>query len=259
MAKAGEGVKGLAQETTHAAQPFRELGATVKTLSDHLSEISGVSVPAFTQEALGLNDGLRETEKLFAQGSISAQEFAAIMTLLAEQAEALEEKGIDVPGFEKISVEAIEELKEKAIELTDRQQLLADSVANLGADFVRMGLAGELSFRNLTQALRQFVSELIAALVRMAIFNALVSAFAGGGTTSLLTGAVGFRGGFATAPSLPNVPPAAPRLGAPGVAGVSVNNSFLGVSERFVRELNEASARLARQYGVQIVSSEVLA
>jgi hypothetical protein len=151
---------------------------------------------------------------------------------------------------------------EKARELTDQQQLLADSIANVGSDFVRMGLLGELSFRNLTQALRRFVADLIAAIVRMAIFNALVSYFTGGASTAAFAGFNLAGGHFGTASpgSAGGFPLSTPTLGpAIGGAALSINQGFLGVSERFVRDLNEAQARVARTYGVQIVASEALA
>jgi hypothetical protein len=148
--------------------------------------------------------------------------------------------------------------------LTERQQLSANAVADLGANLVAMGIQGQLTFENLAATVRNFVAQLIAAIIRMLILQAIARAFgsafggaAGGAAAGAVAGQVGGAiPGFGPSLSAPQFPitPNVSGLGtgAPS-SGVTINQGFLGVSDAFVRDLTEAQSRVARSYGVSIV------
>jgi len=144
--------------------------------------------------------------------------------------------------------------------LSEKQQLYASGVADLGGQLVQMGIQGQLTFENLAAAVRNFVAQLIAAIVRMLILQAIARAFgaAVGGSAGAAAGGAIAGGIGSTVPGFgPSLtgPPNTGGLGTlgPSSATVSINQGFLGVSDAFVRDLNEAQSRVARSYGVSIV------
>jgi len=132
--------------------------------------------------------------------------------------------------------------------------LMNEGVADLGGNLVAMGIAGELSFKNLAAAVRQFVGQLVAAIIRMLILQALARAFgaavggsAGAAAGGAIASGVGGTVGFGPQLSSTNIPIT------PTTATLSLSQGFLGVSDSFVRDLTEAQSRVARSYGVSIV------
>jgi hypothetical protein len=264
--------------------PMKDLGDQVKIIG------LGISVTTDKVDALRLALARIEEVDVVDPFRPIAEGAEATATLLNEYEAALQ--GIDdvvlalrdhwnavgEAQFEATSgkhSKAVEELNEKLELQGNIMQALIDTAAEFGSQFVQLAAAGELSFKTLASLIKDLIVSLIAYIVKLLIAYALQKALSGtpfgvavGFGYGLAAGASGGGGGGGFGPSLSG-PPTTGGLqtlnasSVPNIQGLSgigspapslaLQQSFLGVSDAFVRDLNEAQSRVARSYGVSIV------